>query len=119
MSLKRVHALFERFVYLFYGRFQVFGISVLAVYNFFPVPLVYVKRMKIVAYLVATDGVHVGIETAVGFEAVFVKSEPLPFSEAVYDFCDLSGLLNVERYGAFYAVEVVVESAFFEYEKGR
>ena len=72
VSLKCVHALFECFVYLFDGRFEVLFVSVLAGNDLFPVPLVYIKRVEIVADFVAAYRVHVGIETALRLESVFV-----------------------------------------------
>src|SRR5574344_429227 len=50
----------------------------------FPVPLVHVKRVQVVQFLVSTYSVHIRIDTVTRLDFVFSQRESLPFSQRMY-----------------------------------
>ena len=76
-----------------------------------PVPLVHIEGVDVVEFLVASDGVHVGVETIARTNFVFCKHQALPFGERVHHFSHLlSHVLDRKLYWAFHAVQIIVDS---------
>ena len=75
-----------------------------------PVPLVHKDGMNIVGFLVAADGVHVGIQSFSHGKSVGFEGLTLPFGQGVNDFSGLAGFLDVEGDGTLHPVQIIVET---------
>ena len=60
--------------------------------------------MQCVEDLVAANGVHVAIKSAVRLKPVLCKRETLPFGERLHDFCPDSCMEDVKGDGTLHAV---------------
>ena len=77
------------------------------------------QGMDIIRILVAAYGVHVGIETLTGLEAVVLEGAALPLCERLDYFNIAVHILYVERHGALDAVQCIVESGIRAHKKRR
>ena len=86
-------------------RFKVVKIAVFGQDDLLPVPLVNVDRVQIVQLIfVTTYGVHVGIQSLAGVEAVALERETLPLRERLHDLGVLVGAQDIKADGALNAV---------------
>ena len=68
------------------GGLEIVKISVFRQDDLFPVPLINIDGVEIIQHvLVAADGVHVGVQSLSGVEAVSLERETLPLCKGVYD----------------------------------
>ena len=85
----------------------------------FPVPLIDVNAVKPVEFIVATNCVHIGVQTFVDLESVITQSVSFPFCERLHDLAfDARVVQNVKRHDAFHAVQIIVKPRFRRYDKG-
>ena len=75
--------------------------------------------MDVVDFLVAADGVHIGVKAPALVESVPLESETLPLREGVDDLRLGPDGRDVEGDGSFVPVEIVVETGVLSYEKRR
>ena len=74
--------------YLYYGAngvFECLDIPLGLIYDLLPVPLVNVDAVSIIKLLIASDGVHIGIETLTLIEAIFLECISLPLSKRLHN----------------------------------
>jgi hypothetical protein len=74
--------------------------------------------VDVVQFLIATDGVHVGIQTLAGLESIGTQGITLPFCQRVDDLHIAAHIFNVKLYGTLYTAEVVVKTAGQGYVEG-
>ena len=104
--------------YALHHHFEKFGRALFLGYHHFPVPLVDVNGVRVVALVVAANGVHVGVKTFTVAESVFFERRSLPFRKRMHDFGLAAALFqNIETDGSLYSVQIVVDSAFAPHEK--
>ena len=89
---------------------KILSVSVLRQHYFFPVPLVNIDAVKIVGYLIAPDGVHIRIETALRLEFVSEKGKPFPLCERMDNLSVHSNVRNIKADRSFHSVKVIVKS---------
>ena len=83
-----------------------------------PVPLVHIERMKIIKFLIGTDGVHIGIDTIAWLYFIFCQGQALPFSQRVnhLSLC-ITQILDRESYRALHSIQVVIDTQTLQYEE--
>ena len=83
-----------------------------------PVPLVNIERMKIIKFLIGTDGVHISIDTIVWLYLIFCQGQALPFSQRVnhLSLC-ITQILDRESYRALHSIQVVIDTQTLQYEE--
>ena len=83
-----------------------------------PVPLVDVDRMQVVEFLVAADGVHIGVNTVPRADPVAADRHALPLSQRLHNFrLMLFHIKNRKINRSFHAVQVVVQTALGQYDQ--
>ena len=101
------------------GSLEGIDVALLGSYYLLPIPLVDKDGMDIIRILVAAYGVHVGIDTLAGLEAVVLEGAALPLCERLDYFNIAVHILYVERHRALNAVQCIVESGIRAHEKRR
>ena len=77
----------ESRIYIEDGILKCIEISVSLEDDLLPVPLIYEYGMDIIGFFIRSDGVHIGVETFVNFEAVLCKCISLPLRKRLYNLC--------------------------------
>ena len=88
-----------------------FLIALIRSQNALPVPLVHKDGMDVVCFLIAPDGVHIGIQTFAHGKAVVLQRHTFPFGQGMHDFHRFSRFKHVESHRTLHTVEVVVQTA--------
>ena len=83
-----------------------------------PVPLVHIERMKIIKFLIGTDGIHISIDTIVWLYLIFCQGQALPFSQRVnhLSLC-ITQILDRESHRALHSIQVVIDTQTLQYEE--
>ena len=96
------------------------GVPVLLVDDHLPVPLIDIATVQIIELLIATNRVHVGIETLARLEAVLLQCHSLPLRQRMHD---LDRLIrppwNIEADRTLITVQIIIETRALRHEKRR
>ena len=93
--------------------------AILARDDLFPVPLVHVDRVEVVQLLVASDGVHIGVQAAAHVEIIALQRQALPLGQRMHHLALGAHGRHVEADGALHAVQVVVQAGLSPHEQRR
>ena len=96
------------------------GVPVLLIDDHLPVPLIDIAAVQIIELLIATNRVHVGIETLARLEAVLLQCHSLPLRQRMHD---LDRLIrppwNIEADRTLIAIQIIIETRALRHEKRR
>ena len=100
--------------------FQEIEVALFGRHGAFPIPLIHVDRMQVIQLFVGADGVHVGIKTVTGSDAVSSEFHSFPLGQRMHHLgAAFTHIFDRERNRPFDAVQVVVDSRPGQHEKRR
>ncbi len=98
---------------------QITYIPVFGLHDALPIPLIDIEGMDVVKFFIATDGIHVGVESIAWLDVVLSEHDPFPLGKGMHYFRHLIiHILDREMYGTFHSAEVVVETESAKHEEG-
>ena len=96
---------------------EIFAVTLLRGNDFFPVVLIYIYRVQLIAYFVPPYGVHISVQSFSGGKTVALKRIAFPFCKRMHYFGCTAGFFDVKSHGPFCAVKVIVKPCLRQNEK--
>ena len=102
---------FQSRIYLLHNIFKEFERAVILSNDTFPSPLIHIKRVNVIQFLIGTYGIHIGIYAITGFETVLRQCQSFPFCKRMHNFrLHIAKILYRKLDRTFSSVKVVVDT---------